>query len=140
MLDFLTGMRLGPIITSDLVYLTEVPITGAIVEVMQAGGMWTYVRTISTNIVGLQAEAGQSYLSVLPGNSTLATSPFVIGVNSNSITLDNGVRFVRLSSAEFEVAMAGGGILVDGDGIRMTPGQGGTGSQTPDYEVVVKDP
>ena len=135
------GHEIRAVITSDLLYLNEVPLAGAVVEIMQTDGLWVYVRTVNTNLLGSHLLAGNATVSVVPGSVLLSALPSVVSMTPTSIILESRDNYVEVGR-RIELSGSEGGIVIDGK-LVFTPGQAGeypSSLSPPAYEFVVKDP
>ena len=128
------------IITSDLAYLGELPIVGAIVEVSQNNGLWTYVRTVNTNIPGSLSQAGDTQLAVNDDGVWMGHRISRLGVGAGSIDATVGRTKWRLDDSGVEASLLDVGTLLLGSEFRITAGQSSMVPTSPSYEITVKDP
>ena len=117
--------------------LADEPKVGAIIEIVQSGDLWTYVRTVATDLDNKLVKEGNSSTYVNEFGVVLSSDYSVVSVTPRRILLDTGLGAVALEGGEMRATFAGGGFTVDGAGIKLTAGEGDSGGGT-DYQVVAK--
>ena len=127
------------IITSDLSYLGDLPIVGAIVEVSQNNGLWTYIRTVNTNIPGTLLQADDAQIVVNNEGVWMSKGVARLGVGESGVDMTVGDAKWRMGSNSVHTSLAAIGTEMSGLQLLVTAGRSST-LVPPSYEVTVKHP